>query len=535
MARRIDNPYDWQGHNPQKNVQRKALLTRILDKISGGGSGFLLGARGTGKSVFLGQLEQELQRSTETLIYRSPPLNDLQSTIDSLAEWMADKATEQGHPETIRSELNALAGKRKLPEMFDKHVEQVGWTAFIFDELEQYRLTPDIARLFFGTMETIRKKHSNLIVLFAAGSFDSLSLVSHVGSPFFTRAYTFTMSPFSLEELTELAEPFKDNGRPLDEETLSTLLILSGGNAQLATYGLQQLWDVDVPRAPDVSRAFQTCPPRLIESIQVQIYQSKISNAPLYVWLAIARNGSISQEELNTIKLQQGSKIEGLTMDKGLILDVLCSSGIVGLDSRPEDDPVLAHIVPGVLSQGLPRSTRSEYSTLREQLCHDLADVLGQMHAMGLAFFNKDDKIMHETAFAAQIALGLLSHDWMTDLEPLSVAGYVDIKVRHQRFSNQHAVIEVKIWPRNDYKEIEEQARDYWSYGAAAAATVMILTLTTSDWREKYAKVCLPDKGTHHKWEPLSDSPLEGYYRATDPEDRSKPVDHFLLRIRKRV
>ncbi len=61
------NPYDWQSHRPRVEIPR-ADAERIAGMLAEGGSAVVLGGRGMGKSVFLHQLREVLESSTEVML-----------------------------------------------------------------------------------------------------------------------------------------------------------------------------------------------------------------------------------------------------------------------------------------------------------------------------------------------------------------------------------------------------------------------------------------------------------------------------------
>jgi hypothetical protein len=176
--------------------------------------------------------------------------------------------------------------------------------------------------------------------------------------------------------------------------------------------------------------------------------------------------------------------------------------------------------------------------SLQEQLCCDIQAVLVRVHSMTPAFRRPASKarnpreakkdppaLVPEATFAAGLALGLEPRGWKCDLERMSGAGYPDITARHSRFGEEKAIVEVKIWPRNDYEDIHEQAIDYFADGVTAFATVMIRETKGARWKDEYAKECLDGKVDAHVWQELG-PPLDGYFEA-----RKGPhvVYHFLL------
>ena len=68
------SPYNWQSHSPGIQVPRTDV-GRVADLLRENGSAVVMGGRGMGKSVFLGQLKTELENDqrTSVLLVDAPP------------------------------------------------------------------------------------------------------------------------------------------------------------------------------------------------------------------------------------------------------------------------------------------------------------------------------------------------------------------------------------------------------------------------------------------------------------------------------
>ncbi|MCP4654103.1 MAG: hypothetical protein GY856_01660 [bacterium] len=85
------NPYNWQSHRPQVEIPRTEV-GRLSELLRSNGSAVVLGGRGMGKSVFLGQLKAELERDPETrvvLFEAPPPALTVEACFDILARCRA--------------------------------------------------------------------------------------------------------------------------------------------------------------------------------------------------------------------------------------------------------------------------------------------------------------------------------------------------------------------------------------------------------------------------------------------------------------
>jgi hypothetical protein len=125
----------------------------------------------------------------------------------------------------------------------------------LFDEFDRYaRLPKDEmesrpGRDFFNSLESMRRSppRSGSVGVLAAGSIGSFVFRDVLGSPFIDRARRLLLSCFDREQLAALAVPFAERGQEFPPEVREALLLASGGNPALTTYGLGELWPQDHP------------------------------------------------------------------------------------------------------------------------------------------------------------------------------------------------------------------------------------------------------------------------------------------------
>ena len=67
----MKNPYDWTQQNPQVEIPRPELAP-TAEGLLHGRSFILLAGRGMGKSVFLRQLQRELEGSSDVRVFLFP-------------------------------------------------------------------------------------------------------------------------------------------------------------------------------------------------------------------------------------------------------------------------------------------------------------------------------------------------------------------------------------------------------------------------------------------------------------------------------
>jgi len=93
-----------------------------------------------------------------------------------------------------------------------------------------------------------------------------------------------------------------------------------------------------------------------------------------------------------------------------------------------------------------------------------------------------------------------------------------------------HVLVEVKLWPRNDYEDVHEQIQSYRHEDTKALAVVMICDRFMEDWVDKYQTKCLATV------ESVTDitSPPENRVRVLRVAATPLPVTHFLLPVPRR-
>lgn len=554
------SPYSWTTSTPQRPVVRTALIARVVDHLDHDEGTVVLGARGMGKSVFLAQLGQELKthRDVEVVSFAKPPD---EKTVRNAVTMMADALaiTAKAHRPTTQLDerLHRLGETGQIDDILKAYLgevsDEVERLVLIFDEVDQYADPPAFGRAFFNSLEGSRKLLDGQLVFVVAGGLKLLTLDTELGSVFFTRMKNEVVEPLDRDDLVKMAVPFAERDTPLSVETLDRLLMTSGGNALLATYGLRYLWDREAPAEQDVLDIFHDFAEKerkIYRDIKNAVAGVGVAGVPFQVLQAINRNrGLVSADEID--RICAGLTDVATPLEREDVLEILRASGLVRVDSYVSGpDRIAAHVIPSVISFRL-LAAQTTCDGIAAQLLHDVQAALLDMQSMTPSFYrpadkepstvgdgakakNKkrkpDDKLVPEGTLAATLVVGLSPRGWRCVVESQSGRGYADIKARHSRFGEEEAVVEVKIWPRNDYKDIHEQVTDYFTAGVRAFATVMIGDIKDADWKDKFAKACLDGKVDQHVWRPLP-PPLEGYFEA-----RKGPhtVHHFLLNLGRR-
>ncbi len=525
------NPYDWQRHRPRIELSRPEV-DPLVEKLSRGKSAVLLAGRGMGKSVFLRQLAATLQKRDDlrVLLIPSPPSP---LTVESMIEALADAlGVEAPRPRSTHA----------LVERYLARPDQPGRLVLLYDELDRYG-RPAVGpvesapgREFFNNLEAARRDFREVGIL-AAGSLGVFVFRDVLGSSFLARADAVRIPTFGVAEAAELARPFTERGEPLSETTLEALLLSSGGNPALLTYGLESLWPLAEPaeRAVAVVYAhFQKENKEFLRDFELSFADQNLSQAPRRVWdLVREGRGPFSHAEL---KKACESPAAPLALDFADVLDLLQAAGLIRVQGSWSIDPVQLHPIPSLLS--LPAQTTAA-PDLNTQLARDLQRLLERIHAAAADFYRPGPRsagagkrLVPESVFAAYLALGFELLGWQVEREAQHGAGRTDLKLRWNGASDL-AVVELKIWGRPGYGEVHRQIEGYWSKQVSAGAVVMLTDAEIDDWPGAYRGKCLAPGVIEVESEEAKDSPVRARlaWTSTSVDGAAVRVDHFLLHL----
>ncbi|WP_207217625.1 MULTISPECIES: hypothetical protein [Sorangium] len=348
-----------------------------------------------------------------------------------------------------------------------------------------------------------------------------------------SRAEPCVLDPFGPAEISELARPFQEDGRPLDDICLETLRVLTGGMPGLATYGLQHLWEASSPSAHALEEIFGIFRERhdsFLRAVRSSVSQYGRLDAPWRVLKTVREHaGAVPMQRLrDACALQAG---EHISIDPEQALKLLRAAGLVKVKGSTLADPVTAWPIASILN--LPDTPASSGDPI-ERLVQDLCAVLANLRRFGRDFHG-DSGLLHEEVFSSFIAAGLRLLGWETDREAIQVAGFTDIKVRLTRPDiDGHAVIETKIWrdaARN--AGIQKQIDDYRVPDTRHGIAVMLGTRDAAGWREAYERTCLAGRDVERLSTPLD---LVGRWRVRqiDPGGEAWRTDHLVVQLPKR-
>ena len=525
----LPSPYAWQSHHPRRPVPRDALVTEVVQHLRRGAATRIIGGRGMGKSVLLHQLEARLQREpgTRVVLVPGPPV---EATVTGAVRDLADHLG-----------IRDLATPR-MDDLLERVLQGgVMRVVLLFDKADQYvelggAAGEDAAfgRRWFNKLETTRQQYDTMFSLVLAGGLNLFYLERELGSDIVSRAEPCILAPFDPAEITELAGPFKEDGRPLDAACLETLRVLSGGSPALVTYGLERLWEIKAPSAQVLEQIFGLFRERhdsFIRSVQSSISQRGRLDAPWRVLKAVRQHaGSIPMQQLRDACAQQPG--EQSTIDPEQALKLLRAAGLVRVDGAMQADPVLAWPIASIMN--LPETPASTGEPI-ERLLQDVCAILVNLRRFARDFHDGNG-LLQEKVFSSLIAVALRLLGWLEiEREAIQVAGFTDIKVRlPEPGLDGHAIIETKLWRSRGHNQgIQQQIDDYRIMESRHGIAVTLGTRDAAGWSEAYEQTCLAGRSFEQLPTP---SELVGRWRvrATLADGKEWLTDHLLVQIPKR-
>ncbi len=352
------NPYDWHSQEPGLAIPCPEV-ERVAARLRRGGSVILLGGRGMGKSVFLGQLRDHLvqDRGLRVLLIPGPPPDP---TAEACLKQLSRTLAVSGSGALSATELvDAYFGRDNAPEGL----------VLLFDDLDRYatdrrKASPSPpARCFFCDLELTRRSRPALGVL-ATGSIGVFAFRDALGASLLSRAERYRMRPFDRAALETLARPFADRGTALSDEVLDTLVDHSGGIPALLSYGLEQLWEFpERPLERDVTElfaGFEKRHPGYVSDVQQALNDPRLSRAPQRV-LELVRHSPGAAPRSKLAAACDGAG-DALKLNVSAVLELLQATGLVGIKgSVLRDDPVVVYPIPSVVNRLTPASRKTPF------------------------------------------------------------------------------------------------------------------------------------------------------------------------------
>jgi hypothetical protein len=516
------NPYRWQHDQPAHIVARKNLVGQLEGHLRRGVAVKLVGGRGMGKSVLLRQVQARFadEPDTRAVLVPGPP------DEGTLVACVQDIAVRLGFDSLARTTMDAV--------MDAAAARGIGRLILLVDEADQYVLLGppgELARAWFNRLEALRKDWKDRVAVVIAGGLGILHVGHVLGSGLVSRAETCVAERFGRAELRDLAEPFAMRNRALDGAAIETLEALSGGNPALATYGLEQLWESDGEPIHVLRTAFGEFTARhgdFLRAVHDAVSHRGLVAAPGRI-LEIVRQraGSVPQQVL-----RDACTVDDPPVDVAQAVQLLQAAGLVGVSGSVHADPLQIHPIASIVN--LPTRAAADLDP-KDRFDADVAAVLAQLHRFGRDFHGKHD-LLEEQVFSSLLAVALTLLGWAAvEREAVQAAGYPDLRVRMtQDALRGHVLIETKIWPRNDYKDIQSQLDAYRVSDTVHAVAVMLGARAAAAWADDYERECLAGHAASRRSTPPD---LVGCWCVETASTANVPqqTTHFVVQIPKRA
>ncbi|KYF89778.1 hypothetical protein BE17_45110 [Sorangium cellulosum] len=508
-------------------MHRGALVDAIAKDLRHGAAVKVIGSRGMGKSVLLQQIQARLLQDapgTRVLLVPGPPEEP------TVAGAVRDLASKLGV-----SDLSAPRMDDLLERVLEGNVTRL---VVLFDEADQYVTAGEgergaFARSWFNKLEVTRKQHGTRFDLVFAGGIGLFYLESEVGSGIVSRAEPCVLDPFTPEDISELARPLEEDGRPLDDICLETLRVLSGGIPVLVTYGLEHLWDATSPSRHALEQIFGVFREKhdgFVRAVRSSVSQNRRLDAPWRVLKVVREHaGSVSMQRLrDACALQAG---ESLSVDPEQALKLLRAAGLVKVEGSMLSDPVTAWPIASILN--LPEIPASSGDPI-ERLIQDVCATMTELRRLGREFHGESG-LLREQLFSSIITVALAGLGWKADREAIQAAGFADLKVHLTRQGlDGHVLIETKLWRGPAYNQgIQKQIDDYRVADSRHGIAVTLGVLDAAGWPDLYERTCLAGR----RFDRLPTPPdLVGRWRVqqTDPDGKAWLTDHLVVQLPKR-
>jgi hypothetical protein len=220
-------------------------------------------------------------------------------------------------------------------------------------------------------------------------------------------------------------------------------------------------------------------------------------------------------------------------VDVAQAVQLLQAAGLVGVSGSVHADPLQIRPIASIVN--LPTRPAADVDPT-DRFDADVACVLAQLHRFGRDFHGRRD-LLEEQVFSSLLAVGLILLGWSAvEREVVQSAGYPDLRIRMtQNGRDGHALIEMKIWPRNDYKDIQSQLDAYRVSDTVHAVAVTLGAREAAGWADEYEHECLAGCTVSRRPTPPD---LVGCWRAETSKlangDR-QTTTHFVVQIPKRA
>ncbi|WP_158621663.1 ATP-binding protein [Corallococcus aberystwythensis] len=521
----MNNPYNWKTHSPSIIVPRVNATNELVVRLARGEGCVLLGATGAGKSVLVRSIHKELNSHPDKksyLITAPPTSRTTRSFITKIQKLLELEESDCDLVDTLSEHIN------KNKETYSSTI--------IIDGFERFLGSGKDEDLYFATgildtLESAAREFTPKLSILVSGGLNFFLLRSTLGSPFLSRAAFVELPPLSENEINALSLPLVQS-RPIEAGSTDALLLLSGGNSSLAVYGLQNLWEKESISVKDVELEYLRFRDRHADFFQAftrPLNTGHTSSGAIRVWRSLLKYAPTIERTKLTDELAFESNNQ--TPDLNETLRLLKAAGLIRVSGSLYSNPLSVTPVSSIIT--LTAIEQSIAPDIRTQALRDTLKIIQHIHSISSDFYRgsetaKNRQLVPEAVFSAVIVVALRQMGWTAEREALGGAGRTDIKATHQRFAGD-CVIEVKIWPRNDYKQIHDQAVGYQTSTTRASLVLMIGDTLDDQWADTYKSKCLEDRVSQNG--ELSSLGISHF--VVESRD-ALPVDHLLLQMAKR-
>lgn len=460
------------------------------------------GGRGMGKSVLLRSVAGQLGADGEHVI----------------GIWHGDEAG------SLRDALLAALDRPGAPSLVDEVEAAIsvnGPLALLIDEADRWRDIEQTRRTLDQLGAAQRERLGGCLGLLVAGGIGAFRLASQpLGSPFASRINAqHNLAPMGMPQLEAWAQPLRQRDPAYDTAWLQAAHVASGGIPLLLAAALSEGWrccDAAAP-APDPVAwldGFLRGQSGFKKSVRDSVDLGR-RDSPASRILAAATEmpGAVSLDALEDAGLTL-AQIEDTVL-------LLLAAGLLRGDPEPDGDHLRISPMPSLLRFHRPPRARFEAAEAAVraavgELVHHQVDLF---HGRGAG-----RTIVPEATLSAFLAVQLRAQGWHADREPQRGPGRTDITLRAANQPGE-AVVEVKIWSRNDYQHIHAQLLSYLQADARLGVAVMVATTDVAD--ADYAALLPQPAPPVQRLGVVSAWTLTGQ----GPHGQTVPIVHLLARL----
>lgn len=489
------SPYNW-STGCTHEVHRSGLVDEICRGLVRGEGVLLRAGPGMGKSAIVEQCRRQLL-----------PLNDTQ--VVTVPSSVAHSPVLQACFERLCSALGVS---------FDMDIETVlrewdqrhgGFLCLLLDDVGALdRQEQGAAAAWLSVLEAGRRSHRNLGLLAVGGAAMRDSPTAY-GSPFASRARPVTVRPMSQVETSLFLAPLSKR-RQISLDATCTAHTLSGGVPAVLAYLCQELWVGDGPvssvEVGDLVDRFARDHRPFISSVWRQLQREPLGVRSRKAYEAIRANPSPSSLWRS---LEQLAARDGVFVDPRDLVDALVGSGLAA-----EEASGSVRVTSSILAlpEWVPPATGSSATQILNTVLSDLPRLAPDFRRVG-------GEIVPESVFSAFLTAALRQSGHVAEREAIEGAGRTDIKYSGHDVVG-HGIVEVKIWGRNDYRNIDQQVRSYFTSETSEALAVMITKGKASGYETSVVPkgYCAAETGNLH---------IDMFY---DPTGKSC-IRHALVRL----